>query len=54
MRIRNGQVLTSRKTGESNVKVVKLTKTEAQLLNTETGRRWNTRRENVAKSYTTA
>lgn len=53
MRIRNGQVLVSRKTGEANTKIVKLTSSEVQLLNTATGRRWNTTRENVAKSFTT-
>lgn len=54
MKVRNGQTLVSRKTGRDNVKVVVLRKDVATLLDTETGRRWTTRRENLRKSFTTA
>lgn len=49
--MRNGQTLVSRKTGEETAKIVVLRKDIARLRSLSSNRTWETKRENIAKSY---
>lgn len=51
MQVKTGELLTSRKSGQTNVKVAQVRKDTVMLHNTTSDRRWWTDRSNLGKSY---
>lgn len=51
MQVKTGELLTSRKSGQTNVKVAQVRIDRVMLHDMTSGRRWWTRRDNVGKSY---
>lgn len=51
MQVKTGELLTSRKSGQTNVKVAQVRKDVVMLHNTTSDKRWWTNRDNLSKSY---